>query len=119
MWRRVGLWVRQFAAIFVSALFTAFYLFDMEFQEFCKKYRCSVSEKRIEIGHRHQRNISLKFYTMHVDIDTLLPFNPKKQADSLRCLSFSSETSEGAKQKAYEAIKESGSLDILSYFQSR
>lgn len=52
---------------------------------------------------------------MHIDIQKMLPFNPKKQDDFLRCISFTAENSEAAKRKAFEAIRESGSFEILKY----
>lgn len=86
----------------------------MDFLEFCKRYQCSVSERRIEVGHRHQRLISIKMYHIYVDVRTMLPFKPKLEADWMHCLSYTDESSAGAKRKAYEALSDCGSLELVA-----
>jgi hypothetical protein len=78
----------------------------MNFEQFKKKYRCSISRKLQLIGHRQMRNIEVKTFIIYVDIRTMLPFNPQTDEDCLNCISFSSDSSENAKLKAYNFIKE-------------
>ena len=85
----------------------------MTFEDFCQKFRCSVSSKMQLIGHRHMREIEVKRYMMYIDIRTMMPFNSKSDEDCLNCVSFPCESTNGAKRKAYDFIKESGSLELL------
>ena len=50
---------------------------------------------------------------MYIDIRTMLPFNPKTDADCLNCVSFSCESANNAKRKAFDFIKSSGSLKLF------
>jgi hypothetical protein len=85
----------------------------MDFNTFSKRFRCSISEKYVQIGHRYQRNISVKTYYIHVDIRTMLPFKPQSQIDLKNCLTFRGECSYSAKRSAYDSIKPSGALEML------
>ena len=87
---------------------------SMTFEEFSKRFRCSITSKMQSVGHRQTRSIESKTYIIYIDIRTMLPFNPKTYADCLNCISFSSESGENAKRKAFDFIKESGSLDDLN-----
>ena len=83
----------------------------MDFEQFSKKYRCAVSEKRVEIGHRQQRKISVKRYHIYINIKNMLPFNPKTQNDMLNCIGIHSDDSQDAKKKAFDMCKNAGAFD--------
>lgn len=85
----------------------------MTFKQFCKRFRCSIAKTYQKIGHRYMRNIEVKTYIMYIDVRTMLPVDPKSNNDCLNCISFSAESSEKAKRRAYDFIKNSGSLQLL------
>lgn len=85
----------------------------MNYKEFSKKYRCSISRKLEQRANFHLRPIERKMYYIYIDIKTMLPFNPKTDKDAMNCLTFSSDQSaEHAKRKAYDFIKDKGSLEL-------
>ena len=88
----------------------------IDFETFSKKYRCSISEKRVEIGHRHQRLISQKMYHVYIDIRKMMPFNPKTENDMLNCLTISDECSINAKRKAFDMCLSSGAFELARSF---
>ncbi|MCO5250956.1 MAG: hypothetical protein M9949_05995 [Candidatus Kapabacteria bacterium] len=88
----------------------------MTFEEFSKKFRCSVSSE-YDYGCRvryHNRPILRRTWLIYIDIRTFLPFDPKTNDDCLNCISFSSiDSSENAKRQAYDFIKNKGSLERI------
>lgn len=78
----------------------------MMFYEFSKRYRCSISKILKQRPRYHARPMEAKIYHIYIDMRTMLPFNPKTDLDCLNCITFSADSSEQAKRKAYNFIKD-------------
>lgn len=80
----------------------------MTIQDFANRYRCRISKRYQTVGHRYQRLNENKRYHIDIDIRKMKPFNPKSVEDCNNCLTFSCDTSLGAKEKAYNYLVENG-----------
>lgn len=79
---------------------------DLTLEQFIKKTRACISSRLVNIGHAYNRNITVKTYHIYLNTNTLQVIIPKSDEDLINLKSFSAESSENVKIKAYNFIIE-------------